>query len=236
MHSKILRVLLIMVFSIILIAILAFVAHKSNCQALHSCASATANYTCGDIGYCYDCEDNDFCRNKQPHSLAKFIVATSSSSYFLGAVSKTSNCQAINGLSDPACTPGAAFASATVSEICHKGYTKSVRNVPESVKNQVYHMYGIYEHKPYEYEVDHLVSLEIGGSNEIANLWPEAASPTPGYHEKDLVENFLNQQVCNGLLDLKTAQYIEAKNWLSLWPINSTSWLEYEKLYHKIIR
>ena len=33
------------------------------------------------------------------------------------------------------------------------------------------------------------MSLELGGSNDIKNLWPEAALPTPGFHEKDAVED-----------------------------------------------
>jgi len=53
----------------------------------------------------------------------------------------------------------------------------------------VYGEYGIATHRPYQYEVDHLISLELGGSNAIANLWPEAALPKPGFHQKDAVEN-----------------------------------------------
>lgn len=32
----------------------------------------------------------------------------------------------------------------------------------------------------YTLEIDHIVSLELGGSNDIANLYPERASPAPG--------------------------------------------------------
>jgi len=45
----------------------------------------------------------------------------------------------------------------------------------------VYAEYGIVERSPGEYEVDHDVPLELGGSNDIANLWPEAAAPPPGF-------------------------------------------------------
>ena len=65
--------------------------------------------------------------------------------------------------------------------------------------------YGITSHAPGQYEVDHLVSLELGGSNDIANLWPELASPKPGFHEKDKVENYLHAQVCSALLAAGTA-------------------------------
>jgi quercetin dioxygenase-like cupin family protein len=62
----------------------------------------------------------------------------------------------------------------------------------------VYAEYGIAERSLGDYEVDHLVPLELGGSNDVANLWPEAAAPPPGFHEKDLVENSLHDRVCAG--------------------------------------
>jgi hypothetical protein len=42
------------------------------------------------------------------------------------------------------------------------------------VKRKVYAEYGITHHEPSEFEVDHLISLELGGSNSIRNLWPES--------------------------------------------------------------
>jgi hypothetical protein len=134
-----------------------------------------------------------------------------------GVQTKTSGCQAHDGLPDSACTPGAIIASATVSEICTSGYASSVRNVPTSEKNQVYAEYGIASHISGQYEVDHLISLELGGSNDISNLWPELASPTPGFHQKDQVENYLHSQVCSGALDLAKAQEEIATNWLAVY-------------------
>ena len=92
-----------------------------------------------------------------------------------------------------------------------------MRNVPTSEKNQVYAEYGIASHTPGQYEVDHLVSLELGGSNDISNLWPELASPTPGFHEKDQVENYLHSQVCSGAIALIDAQVEIATNWLGVY-------------------
>jgi hypothetical protein len=134
-----------------------------------------------------------------------------------GVQTKTSGCQAHDALPDSACTPGAIIASATVSEICQSGYASSVRNVPTSEKDQAYAEYGIASHTTGQYEVDHLVSLELGGSNDIANLWPELASPTPGFHQKDQVENYLHSQVCSGAIDLAKAQEEIATNWLAVY-------------------
>ncbi len=131
----------------------------------------------------------------------------------LGQRTKTSGCIANNGLEDKNCTPGAIFDGVGKDQICVSGYSKSVRNVPESEKNQVYLEYGITSRTTGEYEVDHLISLELGGSNDISNLWPEAAQPTPGFHEKDKVENYLHTQVCSGTISLQEAQLKIVNNW-----------------------
>ena len=134
-----------------------------------------------------------------------------------GVQTKTSNCQIRGPLQDTSCTPGALLTTGTKNAICQSGYAGSVRNVPTSEKNQVYSEYGITSHATGQYEVDHLVSLELGGSNDISNLWPEAASPQPGFHEKDKVENYLHAQVCSGAIDLKQAQIEIATNWIAVY-------------------
>jgi hypothetical protein len=110
-------------------------------------------------------------------------------------------------------TPGAAFAVGT-ARICVSGYSASVRNVPQAEATAVYDRYGV-AHVPYAHEVDHLVSLEIGGSNAIANLWPEPYAGRWGARTKDLLENRLHELVCSGLLALRKAQRIEARDWVS---------------------
>lgn len=142
---------------------------------------------------------------------------TATGSAHIGVRTKTSECAAHAGLPDSACTPGAIFSTATKDQICQSGYAGSVRNVPTSEKDQVYQEYGIASHTPGEYEVDHLISLELGGSNDIANLWPELANPTPGFHQKDQVENTLHSEVCGGTLSLSDAQREIASNWLALY-------------------
>lgn len=147
------------------------------------------------------------------------LIPSSSSSVVgvLGEQTKTEGCEITGPLQDPACTPGAVFPAATKEQICVSGYSQSVRNVPQSEKDQVYAEYGITHHSKGEYEVDHLISLELGGSNDIANLWPEAANPTPGFHEKDEVENYLHDLVCRGKISLSQAQEIIRTNWLQVY-------------------
>jgi hypothetical protein len=112
----------------------------------------------------------------------------------------------------PSLTPGATFPAGRV-EICVSGYSTSVRNVPQSEKDAVYARYDI-AHVPYAHEVDHLVSLELGGSNAITNLWPEPYAGRWGARTKDTLENRLHDLVCTGKLRLRYAQRIEATNWV----------------------
>jgi 5-methylcytosine-specific restriction endonuclease McrA len=67
-----------------------------------------------------------------------------------------------------------------VQDLCVPGYTKKVRNVPAEMKREVYEEYGITSHESGDYEVDHLIPLELGGSNSIKNLWPESDSKEGG--------------------------------------------------------
>jgi hypothetical protein len=127
-----------------------------------------------------------------------------------GQRSKTSGCQPRGALPDAACTPGSIITQATAARICVSGYTQSVRDVPISLKAGVYAEYGIVAHQAGQYEVDHLVPLELGGSNSVANLWPEIA---PGFHEKDAVENELHAAVCAGSTGLRQAQARIAHDW-----------------------
>jgi hypothetical protein len=114
---------------------------------------------------------------------------------------------------NPALTPGAAL-TASRARVCTGGYASSVRDVPDSEKEAVYARYGI-AHVPYTHEVDHLVSLEIGGSNAIANLWPEPYAGRWGARTKDVLENRLHDLVCSGRIGLRAAQRIEAANWVA---------------------
>ncbi len=134
-----------------------------------------------------------------------------------GHQGKTSGCVIDGKFPDKACTPGDILPNVTKAEICKPGYAQGTRDVPNSEKEQVYTEYGIASHTPGQYEVDHFVSLELGGSNDVSNLWPEAANPKPGFHEKDKVENYLHDQVCSGALTLQQAQIQIATNWLDVY-------------------
>jgi hypothetical protein len=109
----------------------------------------------------------------------------------------------------------------TLEMICTPGYTKCIRNVSTTVKQQVYASYGLQgNHTGYcdsnqGCEVDHLISLELGGSNDPKNLWPEPYQRTAlNAHVKDRLENKLHTDVCSGDVSLNDAQRAISSNWL----------------------
>jgi hypothetical protein len=103
-------------------------------------------------------------------------------------------------------TPGDTL-DVTKADICTPGYSKKVRNVPQAVKEQAYKLYNITSREPGEYEVDHLISLELGGSNSIKNLWPESFRTEPwNARVKDKLENKLHEMICSDKIDIHPAQ------------------------------
>lgn len=134
----------------------------------------------------------------------------------LGPVLKHANCHVRGGLPDAGCTPGARFSKVTTTRVCRVGYTAAARNVSTRTRKAVYASYDI--NPPFNGrngELDHLVSLELGGSNSRTNLFPEAARPRPGSHEKDRLENRLHDDMCNGQITMRHAQQLIAGNWVN---------------------
>lgn len=117
---------------------------------------------------------------------------------------------------DPSLTPGAVFDGVTTDQVCTPGYTRTVRNVTFRERRQVYAEYGMANVRGAD-EVDHFIPLELGGSNDITNLWPEPYQPSPGAHEKDRVENYLHEQVCSGAMALADAQQAIATDWYAIY-------------------
>jgi len=147
---------------------------------------------------------------------------------------------------DAAFTPGETnpvVTQATIGRtICVSGWTATVRP-PESYTEQIKHLedgaggvvtyqgvsYSVHgfelaDHNISDFELDHLVPLEIGGSPaDPRNLWLEPyeapkgpAAPGTGSQTKDKVENAARVAVCAGRLTLADAQREMAANWSAL--------------------
>jgi hypothetical protein len=118
---------------------------------------------------------------------------------------------------NPSLTPGAVL-NTDASAICTPGYASGVRDVSTATKEQVYAEYGVsYPQASGAYEVDHFIPLEIGGSNDLSNLWLEPATPTPGFHQKDQFENLEHGQVCNSTIGVAEAQRRMVSDWYLYW-------------------
>jgi hypothetical protein len=200
-------------------------AHSDPCHTRHTCPSDHHTYAWVDgRGRSWDCARP----GASELSAADTVSLTVGGRRYLchpaaraaGAApsgSSRTGCVARGPYPDPRCSPGVALPGVTAATVCRPGYASSVRNVPASLKQAVYRAYGIVSHTGGQYEVDHVVSLELGGSNALANLYPEAAEPRPGFHEKDRVENWLHAQVCAGRLTLSAAQRLVARSWVDVY-------------------
>ena len=62
-----------------------------------------------------------------------------------------------------------------------------------------------------------ILRVIVGGSNAIANLFPERANVRPGYHVKDRLEDKLHQLVCAGTMSLPAARAGIARDWTALY-------------------
>ena len=123
-------------------------------------------------------------------------------------------------LPDPKLTPGECDEGTTVEQLQEVGYSKHHRHVSEALRRAVFAEYRIPWERRNDYEVDHLVSLSIGGSNSIKNLWPKplrlnVAGKDIGAVTKDALEDRLHWLVVSGQLDLKEAQREIATDWIT---------------------
>ncbi|MEO9176294.1 MAG: hypothetical protein ABI317_12340 [Gaiellales bacterium] len=110
-------------------------------------------------------------------------------------------------------TPGAALSVAR-ARICRAGYASSVRAVPAAEVELVASSYRS-RHVPAAHEVDHLISVGLGGSNAVKNLWLEPVAGQWGARAKDRLERRLHALVCAGSLTLKRAQHAISADWVS---------------------
>lgn len=134
-------------------------------------------------------------------------------------------CQAIAGhtlypLPDRNCTPGITWSRVTQADIgstiCRSGWTATIRppeRYTERLKVLGIAQYGYGDRRLGDFEEDHLIPLELGGSPTAPrNLWPEYdAGHIP--NKKDAVENALRRAVCAGRVGLAAAQRAIAVNW-----------------------
>jgi len=120
-----------------------------------------------------------------------------------------------SAIPNPTLTPGVTL-TATRNDVCSAGVTETVHQIPRGVASQVFAAYGIREPKPNTYELDYLISPALGGADNVRNFWPQPYGGTVwNAHVKDALEDYLYRMVCEGKVDLATAQRDIAKDWVS---------------------
>jgi len=118
-------------------------------------------------------------------------------------------------LPDSRLTPGATRLISS-QQVCVVPDNDDDRPVPVELATRVFRDYGIREPRPKAYEVDYLITPALGGAADIRNLWPQPY--TEGVwtaRVKDALEDYLHTLVCEGNLDLATAQQEIATDWIA---------------------
>jgi hypothetical protein len=133
-------------------------------------------------------------------------------------------------LPDPAVTPGK-VAITSQTKVCTTKWDKDERHVTQTMKNKVFASYGtapgqgVCVKKSRKTpsggsvvegcEIDHLISRELGGADDVENLWPQPYTQDPGAHQKDKLENKLHKEVCSGKITLQQAQDTIKTDWFT---------------------
>jgi len=186
-------------------------------------APTGATALCRDGTYSYSKHRSGTCSHHG--GVRKWLTGNGSSAgvrtghtILLGPRTQTSRCVR-SPRPDRLCSPAGYYSRLTKRVICAASFrTSAVRNVPQVEKFRVEREYGMAaSYYGHTIEIDHIVPLELGGSNAIANLFPEPGSGAANYHFKDALENQARAAVCDGQLSLKTARRGFAKNWEALY-------------------
>jgi hypothetical protein len=117
-------------------------------------------------------------------------------------------------LPDPTITPGAVRTTDS-AEICSHG-TRELRHWDRRRDDRILAEYGLTAGPHPQYEIDHLVSLCLGGADSDSNLWPQprrSLEPIWNAERKDVLEARLCSLACSGQLDVAEAQKAIAEDW-----------------------
>ncbi len=154
--------------------------------------------------------------------LAAVALSAPAHAAVLSTVEPAATCsQSYLPLPDPSCTPGTTNPDVTQSTIdstiCVSGWTATVRpptSYTNKLKAQGIIDYGYSDTSMSDYEEDHFLPLELGGSpRDAANLWPEPHDGSENSYSKDSVENKVKKAVCAGDATLSDAQQAMLADW-----------------------
>ncbi|MBF0298098.1 MAG: hypothetical protein HQK51_05220 [Oligoflexia bacterium] len=113
---------------------------------------------------------------------------------------------------DRTLTPGSLCESSSADFIGHfykAEIAKCKRNVSSQKKSEVAEKYDIPRSEWNNYEFDHYIPLNAGGSNDISNIWPQ---PLDEAKEKNVVELKVYNGLQGGTMNQEEAVN-EIENW-----------------------
>jgi hypothetical protein len=114
---------------------------------------------------------------------------------------------------DPLLTPGAVL-PVTEAQVC--AGSSQPRMISAKVGRQVFDRYGIDRPRPRDYELDRLIAVELGGSDDPRNFWPQPYGTSEwNAHVKDALEDRLHELVCENKVSLETAQHDISSDWIA---------------------
>jgi hypothetical protein len=112
-------------------------------------------------------------------------------------------------------TPGATNPIG-IQDVCSANVAANDPAVPDPLRREVLKEYGLKDAPANAYEIDYLVTPQLGGAADIRNLWPQPSLHTVwNARVKDALENRLHFLVCSGQLDLATAQREISQDWVA---------------------
>ena len=111
-------------------------------------------------------------------------------------------------------TPGSTRAI-QVADLCSNQDLDNDPPVNPSLEQAVFKEYGVPASSKKNYALDYLITPALGGADNIRNLWPQPYSSTWNARVKDQLEDHLHELVCQGKLQLATAQNDIASDWIA---------------------
>jgi len=98
----------------------------------------------------------------------------------------------------------------------HASEHRAPMNAPR--RDEILRRYGLPPGPHPDYEIDHLIPLCLGGSDDPSNLWPQprrSIEETWNAEVKDQLERLMCNMVCDGQIDIATAQEAFATDWIA---------------------
>ena len=99
------------------------------------------------------------------------------------------------------------------------GHAKESRGWMNAAKrDEILRRYGQPPGTHPDYEIDHLIPLCLGGSDDPSNLWPQprrSIEETWNAEAKDRLERLMCEMVCDGQIDIATVQEAFATDWIA---------------------